>query len=449
MTASQKQTGFYLVSTAIISILFLLLANKILGLSLGLLTPFVVYGIIVLIIHLLVFISAFYLYKDPALQGKPLSKNKSLPLISCMVAVHNEEHYIVKCLDSIRRQSYQEIEIIVIDDASTDNTLSVLQQYAITYSAIKIISLKKNVGKKRALCHGMLAAKGNIFIHTDSDSIWGKNAVKHIARVMINDSSVGAVSGHGRASNAGKNFLTKMQDAWMEGQFSIRKSFESNYGAVTCVSGPLAAYRKEAVFNFLPAWMNDEFLGSEFRFATDRTLTALVLSAPWRHQKLTSKYRNSIFCSTIYPQQKWKVLYTKSAKSKTIVPSTLRGFMRQQVRWKKSFIRNMFFNTPFFWRKHFLVATVYYLHIVFVLVAPIIVFRVFFTPHPHYIFSVTYYTVSVLLIGLLFGLSIRLEDPSCKYWYYRPIMNLFSASILSLLIIYSALTIKKMLWYRS
>ena len=109
----------------------------------------------------------------------------------------------------------------------------------------------------------------------------------------MNNPNVGAISGHGRANNAGTNTFTKVQDAWMEGQFSIRKAFESSYGTVTCVSGPLAVYRKQAVYNFLPAWRDDKFLGSEFRFATDRTLTAMVLGAPWLHNKMLNKYKHT------------------------------------------------------------------------------------------------------------------------------------------------------------
>lgn len=65
---------------------------------------------------------------------------------------------------------------------------------------------------------------------------------------------MGAVSGHCRALNAETNLLTRIQDCWYEGQFSIKKAFESVFGAVTCVSGPLAAFRRESIYNYIPAW---------------------------------------------------------------------------------------------------------------------------------------------------------------------------------------------------
>ena len=52
----------------------------------------------------------------------------------------------------------------------------------------------------------------------------------------------------------------------------MTKAAESTMGSVTCVSGPLAVFRRDAVWNYLPAWAHDRFLGGEFRFATDRQL---------------------------------------------------------------------------------------------------------------------------------------------------------------------------------
>jgi len=49
------------------------------------------------------------------------------------------------------------------------------------------------------------------------------------------------------------------------------------FGSVSCVSGPLAGFRREAIWNYFPAWAADSFLGREFRFATDRQLTGYVL----------------------------------------------------------------------------------------------------------------------------------------------------------------------------
>ena len=129
-------------------------------------------------------------------------------------------------------------------------------------------------------------AKGEIFAFSDSDSVWAPDAIEKIVKIFSSDPFIGAVSGHVRVLNSNKNILTKIQDSWYEGQFSIRKAFESIFGAVTCVSGPLAVFRKEAIFNFIPAWENDTFLNQEFKFATDRMLTGFVLGSKSIGEKL-------------------------------------------------------------------------------------------------------------------------------------------------------------------
>lgn len=411
------------------------------------------YGIIVTSVLVMTFITAFLIYHDPyeeALKKKKKHGNNKDYLVSCMVAVKNEEENISRCIDSMLRQTYQRKEIIVVNDASTDKTLKVLREYE-KEKKITLINLTKNVGKKRALSEAMAIAKGKIFAHTDSDSVWASDAIEKIVKVFEYFPNVGAVSGHGRALNGDKNLLTKVQDSWMEGQFSVRKAFESVFGAVTCVSGPLAVFRKEAIFNFIPAWENDMFLGQEFKFATDRTMTGFVLGSKTMGKKLKKKYQDSPFVKGInYPSRDWKVVYCKSAKSWTIVPDTFKRILKQQIRWKKSFIRNIFFTGLFFWKKPLLVALVYYLHILFVLMGPFVSFRhLIYLPIRGNPFSAVLYLAGITFVGFMFGLAYKLEDKESHRWIYRPIMSLFSTIVIPWLIFYSALTIRRMVWSRS
>ncbi len=398
------------------------------------------------------FLIAYLRYRDPSeTADSGVGSSDSVPLfVSCMVAVRNEEAHIGRCLDSMLDQTYRFKEVIVVNDASTDGTREVLQQYA-DRGVIALINLEANVGKKAALAEAMKVARGDIFAHTDSDSLWAVDAIERIVRVFEADPEVGAVSGHGRASNAQTNILTLTQDAWMEGQFSIRKAFESTFGAVTCVSGPLAVFRRSAVFNYLPAWTEDRFLGQEFKFATDRTLTGIVLASKATRQRLLRKYQRSDFPfdKQIAADHNWKVLYCKSARSWTIVPDSFPRFMKQQIRWKKSFIRNTFFTGAFFWRKPFPVAASYYAHILFVLMGPWVSFRhLVYLPMAGNITAAAFYLGGIAFVGLMFGIACKLEDEPTSHWIYRPLMSLMSTLILSWLLFYSAATIKKMTWHR-
>lgn len=409
------------------------------------------YGIVVTAITWLTFIVAFFFYKDPY-EVAHTSKNKSKKnyLVSCMVAVRNEERHIERCVDAMLQQTYKNKEIIVVDDASTDGTLDILRRYE-SEGKISLIHLEKNLGKKRALGRAMAMAKGEIFAHTDSDSVWARDAIARIVTIFEYDELVGAVSGHGRALNGSKNFLTRAQDTWMEGQFSIRKSFESVFSAVSCVSGPLAVFRKAAIYNFIPAWENDRFLGQEFRFATDRTMTGFVLGAKMLGDKVKVKYKESLFITERdFPAKNWKVLYCKSAKSWTIVPDTFKRMVKQQIRWKKSFIRNIFFTGTFYWRKPPPAAAVYYLHIMFVLIGPFISFRhLIYLPIKGNILAGVLYVVGIIFVGFMFGIAHKLEEQSSHRWIYRPVMSLISSLLVTWLIFYSAATIKKMTWSRT
>jgi cellulose synthase/poly-beta-1,6-N-acetylglucosamine synthase-like glycosyltransferase len=417
---------------------------------------FYAYGISVTAVIFVTMTVALGLYRDPArLAQQKLAAGyadhdwAAGPLVSCIVAVHNEERLIEKCIASMSGQTYRNKEIIVIDDASTDGTVQLLRQLADNFPII-VIELPANLGKKGALAAGLLRSRGAVIAFADSDTVWEPDVLDLAVPIFEAYPDVGAVSGHCRALNATANFLTRVQDTWYEGQFSVRKAFESVFGAVTCVSGPLAFFRRSAIYNFMPAWQADMFLGQEFRFATDRTLTAFVLGATYLGPRLLPRHIGSPFSTPVYPTRDWKIVYSKSARAWTNVPSTLRGMIKQQVRWKKSFIRNVFVTGRFYWRRPFLPALFYYTHVIFVFLGPFIAARhLIYLPLRGDPMSVVLYLAGIAFIGLAFGLAYRYESPGSRRWLYRPAMSLMSTVMFSWLIFYSAATIKKMTWSRS
>ncbi len=409
-----------------------------------------IYGILLTLFGFVTFTITYLRYKDPYFEAQkiPASKKKEY-FVSCLVAVRNEEKIIKQCVESLINQTYEKREIIFVDDASTDRTKEILDKYA-RKGLIQVIHISENVGKKKALAQGMLRAKGDIFAFSDSDSVLANDAIEKVVDVFNLDPLIGGVSGHCRALNGGRNILTKIQDSWYEGQFSIRKAFESVYGSVTCVSGPLAVFRREAIYNYIPAWENDKFLGSEFKFATDRTLTGFVLGSKYVGEKLKKKYSSSPFVKEInYPTRDWKIVYCKSARVWTEVPFTIKQFLRQQIRWKKSFIRNIFFTGKFYWRKPFVPAAAYYGHIMFVLLGPFIVARhLIYLPLKGNIFSAVLYLSGIFFVGLMYALAYKMENKDDDKWVYRPLMSLISTLVLSWLLFYSLYTIRNSKWTR-
>ncbi|WP_444368454.1 glycosyltransferase family 2 protein [Prevotella sp.] len=98
--------------------------------------------------------------------------------ISIIVAVFNDEKHIAECLDSLVEQTLHDIQIICIDDCSTDNSLSIVKQYAARDKRIEVISLEANQGQAKARNIGLKIAKGQYITFLDSDDWLSKDALE-------------------------------------------------------------------------------------------------------------------------------------------------------------------------------------------------------------------------------------------------------------------------------
>ncbi len=113
-----------------------------------------------------------------------------MPLISIIIPAYNIENYIAKCLDSLLNQTYKNIEIIVIDDGSSDNTGKIVDNYAYKYEYIKVIH-KKNAGVSAARNTGIEVANGDYIGFVDADDtvdeemfeVLIENAIKYDADI--------------------------------------------------------------------------------------------------------------------------------------------------------------------------------------------------------------------------------------------------------------------------
>ena len=91
------------------------------------------------------------------------------PKISVIVSVYNTEKYIEKCLDSLLNQTYSNIEIVVINDCSTDGSLKILKKYAKKYDNMILIENKENKGLSYSRNVGLEKATGEYIGYIDSD----------------------------------------------------------------------------------------------------------------------------------------------------------------------------------------------------------------------------------------------------------------------------------------
>ena len=91
-----------------------------------------------------------------------------MPKISVIVPIFNVEKYLKECLESIINQTFKDIEIICINDGSTDNSLDILNQYAEKDNRIKVIT-QSNQGLSAARNTGIKYANGEYISFIDSD----------------------------------------------------------------------------------------------------------------------------------------------------------------------------------------------------------------------------------------------------------------------------------------
>lgn len=94
--------------------------------------------------------------------------NEFQPLISIIVPVFNQERYLEKCLDSLVNQTYKNIEIILIDDGSSDGSSAICKRYAATFSCVTLFQ-QKNSGVSAARMVGISACRGQFIMFVDSD----------------------------------------------------------------------------------------------------------------------------------------------------------------------------------------------------------------------------------------------------------------------------------------
>jgi len=405
------------------------------------------YAIVMMIVLAIVMSAALAFYRDPSLDP-PLTTER--PLVSCLVAVKDELEMIDDCIASVLASDYANLELIVVDDGSTDGTSEHLREAFDNDPRVRLLLLPQSVGKKRALTAAAEQIRGDYIVFTDSDCVLDREAVSRVMAAFAAHPDVGALAGHARAHNRDHNLITRIQDTWYENQFSISKAAESVFGAVTCVSGPLAAFRREAIYNFFPAWADDTFLGREFRFATDRQLTGYVLGGSAVGPKLRRRYADSSFVrGHDYVPRDWRVEYVKSARVTTVVPWSFKRLIKQQVRWKKSFIRNQFFTGAFYWRRGPIPAFIFYARSLFVLAMPLMLVRhLVYLPARGDILLGALYFLGVFIKGLVWAAAYKAENPLCNRWIYRPLMSLMIIFCFSPLLLYSLATIRRNVWAR-
>lgn len=402
---------------------------------------------------LLIFIFGWFGYRT-RLHGKYASPGNEL--VSVIIPIFNQRTMIKQVISAILDSTYWNLEVIAVDDGSTDGTAEILDglQKEFADSRLKIVH-KPNGGKRVAVANGFYNSHGKFLVLIDSDSIVSRDSITEFMKAFASNKDVGAVVGNARVWNSRKNFLTKLQDTWYDYAFNIHKTAESYFGNVLCCSGCLAGYRREAIAGFIPYWA-----GSKLHNSDDRDLTTFVTASKWTKGWLMSGKRLESDMSGFDDSEdraltahtlsaKWKTVYIPTAVVQTDVPETWRGFIKQQKRWKKGYIRSNFYVSTFFWKKHPLMASIFYIEFMVTFTAPIIALIVgVYEPFILHNWTVPLvYTAGTMAVGLAQGLDYKFRDPqNSQNWKYKPLMNFIASFVISWVIVPALWNYKRNEW---
>ncbi len=113
--------------------------------------------------------------------------------VTVLVAAYNAEKYLETCLDSLVNQTLKDIQIVCIDDASTDSTPAILQKYADKDSRIQILRRNQNAGQAVARNMGIEVADGDYITMLDADDTMSADALEQAVKILDSDPDTGSV----------------------------------------------------------------------------------------------------------------------------------------------------------------------------------------------------------------------------------------------------------------
>jgi cellulose synthase/poly-beta-1,6-N-acetylglucosamine synthase-like glycosyltransferase/peptidoglycan/xylan/chitin deacetylase (PgdA/CDA1 family) len=169
------------------------------------------------------------------------------PMVSVVVAAYNEQEVIRKTINALTSSTYRRLEIVVVNDGSTDNTGSILDGISAVEPRLRVYHLP-NGGKASALNLAVREATGEVIVSIDADTVFRPDTVWNLVRHFA-DPSVGGVGGVIRVGNR-RNFITRWQALeYFIGVAMERGAQEAMRGAVMVLPGACSAWRRDAVLD--------------------------------------------------------------------------------------------------------------------------------------------------------------------------------------------------------
>jgi glycosyltransferase involved in cell wall biosynthesis len=199
------------------------------------------------------------------LRPRSYQQGTATPSVSVLLAVYNEEAWIVKRLQNLLEQDYpaEKLEIIVASDGSSDNTEQLVR--GLRLPNVRLLSLPRQ-GKNGTLNSAAAVARNEILVFTDADSLFTPGTLRKLV-APFSDATIGAVGGDFRYDSYGESHDERAYwglDRWL-------KRLQRKGGDLTSATGQIYALRRE-LFTPIPANVNDDFYASTRAVVAGRRL---------------------------------------------------------------------------------------------------------------------------------------------------------------------------------
>lgn len=228
------------------------------------------------------------------------------PFVSVIVPGKNEGKHIYKLANSLKEQTYQNFELIIIDDGSDDQTPEICRSLKQNGYINAYYRNEVRGGKASAANLGLRYARGKFIIHLDADCSYDRDAIENILVPFYYDLNVGAVGGNVQVRNYKESLCATLQAIEYMDTISVGRIATSELGIYRVISGAFGAFRKDAL---------DRLGGWDIGPGLDGDITVKI-------RKLG-----------------YKIHFEPSAVCQTSVPVTFQKLIKQRLRWDKSLIR--------------------------------------------------------------------------------------------------------------
>jgi cellulose synthase/poly-beta-1,6-N-acetylglucosamine synthase-like glycosyltransferase/peptidoglycan/xylan/chitin deacetylase (PgdA/CDA1 family) len=279
-----------------------LYADRVVFLTISTVSLFLYYcflGAIVLGVGRLLVLAGLALWRHRHGDGAaPLPRDGAPLPVTVLIPAFNEEKVIVQTIERILSSDYPDMDVLVIDDGSSDHTAYIARSHFMRDARVSVLSIP-NGGKANALNIGLAQARGDIIVAMDADTQFEATTISRLVR-WFSDPSIGAVAGNAKVGNR-VNMITR----WQALEYIVAQNLErralSALDTLTVVPGAVGAWRKDVLASqggFPPDTL-----------AEDQDLTIAIQTAGWR------------------------VHFDSTAIAWTEAPTDVKGLAKQRFRW--------------------------------------------------------------------------------------------------------------------